>query len=87
MKLRALSLGIFASFAISTLSFVSFLLVRANPVKGNVARPRVIDATTADFKKATGHPMAGPPQRELPLIQLEVVDGGIYAVGRQTRHE
>ncbi|MFS0879671.1 (2Fe-2S)-binding protein [Bacillus sp. 7586-K] len=39
------------------------------------------------FNVETGHPMAGPPQRELPLIQLEVEDGMIYAVGRQTRHE
>lgn len=38
------------------------------------------------FNVSTGHPMAGPPQRELPLIELEVIDDVIYAVGRKIRH-
>ncbi|WP_338785896.1 ubiquinol-cytochrome c reductase iron-sulfur subunit [Metabacillus sp. FJAT-53654] len=38
------------------------------------------------FSVDNGHPLAGPPQRELPLIELEVEAGTIYAVGRQIRH-
>ncbi|MEI5908240.1 Rieske 2Fe-2S domain-containing protein [Bacillus spongiae] len=38
------------------------------------------------FSVENGHPKAGPPQRELPMIQLEVKDDSIYAVGRQVRH-
>jgi nitrite reductase/ring-hydroxylating ferredoxin subunit len=39
------------------------------------------------FNIKTGHPMEGPPQRELPLIELEVAGGAVYAVGRKYRHE
>ncbi|MCP8967524.1 ubiquinol-cytochrome c reductase iron-sulfur subunit [Ectobacillus ponti] len=39
------------------------------------------------FDIKTGHPVEGPPQRELPLIELEVQDGKVYAVGRKYRHE
>jgi arsenite oxidase small subunit len=38
------------------------------------------------FSVANGQPLAGPPQRELPIIKLEVEDGTIYAVGRKIRH-
>ncbi|WP_236692677.1 Rieske 2Fe-2S domain-containing protein [Aneurinibacillus tyrosinisolvens] len=38
------------------------------------------------FSVETGHPIAGPPQRELPLIELEVKSGTVYAVGRKVRH-
>lgn len=38
------------------------------------------------FDVNNGHPIAGPPQRELPLIELEVQDGIIYAIGRKIRH-
>ena len=38
------------------------------------------------FNVNTGHPFAGPPQRELPLIELEVIDDVVYAVGRKYRH-
>lgn len=38
------------------------------------------------FDVSNGHPVAGPPQRELPMIDLEVKDGKIYAVGRTYRH-
>lgn len=38
------------------------------------------------FDINNGHPVAGPPQRELPLIELEVTNGTIYAVGRKYRH-
>ncbi|WP_102345076.1 ubiquinol-cytochrome c reductase iron-sulfur subunit [Bacillus sp. Marseille-P3661] len=38
------------------------------------------------FSIATGHPVAGPPQRELPLIELEVENDTIYAIGRKIRH-
>ncbi|WCK52425.1 Rieske 2Fe-2S domain-containing protein [Aneurinibacillus sp. Ricciae_BoGa-3] len=38
------------------------------------------------FSVQTGHPIAGPPQRELPLIELEQRNGAIYAVGRKVRH-
>ncbi|PFM79969.1 (2Fe-2S)-binding protein [Bacillus sp. AFS077874] len=38
------------------------------------------------FSVDNGQPLAGPPQRELPLIELEVVDGVVYAVGRKVRH-
>ncbi|WP_113927060.1 Rieske (2Fe-2S) protein [Bacillus sp. P14.5] len=38
------------------------------------------------FSVDNGHPLAGPPQRELPLIELEVKDGYVYAVGRKVRH-
>lgn len=39
------------------------------------------------FNVKSGHPMAGPPQRELPLIELEVAAGIIYATGRKIRHD
>ncbi|GAA3320260.1 hypothetical protein GCM10020331_030520 [Ectobacillus funiculus] len=42
---------------------------------------------TVVFNIKTGHPMEGPPQRELPLIELEVAGGAVYAVGRKYRHE
>ncbi|QWC23839.1 Rieske (2Fe-2S) protein [Bacillus haikouensis] len=38
------------------------------------------------FSVDNGQPLAGPPQRELPLIELEVKDGVVYAVGRKVRH-
>ncbi|SDZ01612.1 Ferredoxin subunit of nitrite reductase or a ring-hydroxylating dioxygenase [Evansella caseinilytica] len=38
------------------------------------------------FDVNDGHPVAGPPQRELPLIEIEVDRGVVYAVGRQYRH-
>jgi arsenite oxidase small subunit len=38
------------------------------------------------FDVKSGHPLAGPPQRELPMIELEIVDDTIYAVGRKIRH-
>ena len=38
------------------------------------------------FDVNDGHPKAGPPQRELPLIEIEVDNGVVYAVGRQYRH-
>ncbi|ADU31183.1 ubiquinol-cytochrome c reductase iron-sulfur subunit [Evansella cellulosilytica] len=38
------------------------------------------------FDVNSGHPVAGPPQRELPLIEVEVDQGKVYAVGRQYRH-
>jgi arsenite oxidase small subunit len=38
------------------------------------------------FDVQTGHPVAGPPQRELPKIELLVENGEIYAVGRKIRH-
>ncbi|MEW9671981.1 ubiquinol-cytochrome c reductase iron-sulfur subunit [Ammoniphilus sp. 3BR4] len=39
------------------------------------------------FSVDNGHPVAGPPQRELPMIDVEVVDGVIYATGRKIRHD
>lgn len=38
------------------------------------------------FDVNNGQPVAGPPQRELPLIELEVKGGTVYAVGRKIRH-
>ncbi|MFS0863224.1 ubiquinol-cytochrome c reductase iron-sulfur subunit [Fredinandcohnia sp. 179-A 10B2 NHS] len=38
------------------------------------------------FDVNSGHPIAGPPQRELPLIEVEVIDNTVYAVGRKIRH-
>ncbi|UCZ51986.1 Rieske 2Fe-2S domain-containing protein [Bacillus shivajii] len=38
------------------------------------------------FDVQNGHPIKGPPQRELPLIEIEVDNGVVYAVGRQYRH-
>ncbi len=38
------------------------------------------------FDVNNGHPVAGPPQRELPLIELEVINDAIYAIGRKIRH-
>ena len=38
------------------------------------------------FSLQTGQPMAGPPQRELPLIEIEIQNGVVYAVGRKVRH-
>ncbi|RXT05797.1 Rieske 2Fe-2S domain-containing protein [Ammoniphilus sp. CFH 90114] len=39
------------------------------------------------FSVDNGHPVAGPPQRELPKIDVEVVNGAIFAVGRKIRHD
>ena len=39
------------------------------------------------FDVTNGHPIAGPPQRELPKILIEVKNGKVYAVGREYRHE
>ncbi|SEM98409.1 Ferredoxin subunit of nitrite reductase or a ring-hydroxylating dioxygenase [Mesobacillus persicus] len=38
------------------------------------------------FDVNNGHPIAGPPQRELPKILVEVKDGKVFAVGREYRH-
>ncbi|TLS37834.1 ubiquinol-cytochrome c reductase iron-sulfur subunit [Pseudalkalibacillus caeni] len=38
------------------------------------------------FSVENGHPTAGPPQRELPLIKTEIRNGVVYAVGRKVRH-
>jgi arsenite oxidase small subunit len=38
------------------------------------------------FDVNSGHPIAGPPQRELPKILLEVKNGKVFAVGREYRH-
>lgn len=38
------------------------------------------------FDVKSGHPLAGPPQRELPLIELEIEGDVIFAVGRKIRH-
>ncbi|MFV8829875.1 ubiquinol-cytochrome c reductase iron-sulfur subunit [Alkalihalobacterium sp. APHAB7] len=38
------------------------------------------------FDLHSGQPMAGPPQRELPLIEIELDNGVVYAVGRKIRH-
>ncbi|MFZ3588052.1 Rieske 2Fe-2S domain-containing protein [Bacillus sp. DJP31] len=38
------------------------------------------------FNVYSGQPVAGPPQRELPLIELEIKGGTVYAVGRKIRH-
>lgn len=38
------------------------------------------------FSVDNGQPLAGPPQRELPLIDIQVENGVVYAVGRQIRH-
>ncbi|MBM4765052.1 Rieske 2Fe-2S domain-containing protein [Bacillus sp. B15-48] len=38
------------------------------------------------FDVNNGHPVSGPPQRELPKILVEVQDGKVYAVGREYRH-
>ncbi|KGP71007.1 ubiquinol-cytochrome c reductase iron-sulfur subunit [Pontibacillus yanchengensis] len=38
------------------------------------------------FNVNSGQPMAGPPQRELPKILLEVKGDVVYAVGREVRH-
>jgi [acyl-carrier-protein] S-malonyltransferase len=37
------------------------------------------------FDLATGAPIAGPPQRPLPRINLEVRDGVIYATGIEVK--
>jgi Rieske Fe-S protein len=37
------------------------------------------------FDVASGRPVAGPPRRPLPLVRLEVRDGGIYATGVEQR--
>ncbi len=37
------------------------------------------------FDLATGRPLAGPPQRPLSQIHLEIRDGTIYAVGVELR--
>jgi Rieske Fe-S protein len=39
------------------------------------------------FDVNNGHPLEGPPQRELPMIHLEIDANIIYAVGRSYRHE
>ncbi|GGF25967.1 cytochrome b6 [Halobacillus andaensis] len=38
------------------------------------------------FDLNNGHPIAGPPQRELPMIEVEVKNGTVYAVDRKYRH-
>ncbi|RKL67858.1 (2Fe-2S)-binding protein [Salipaludibacillus neizhouensis] len=38
------------------------------------------------FELNNGQPLAGPPQRELPLIETEVTNGIVYAVDRRYRH-
>ncbi|SDH45935.1 ubiquinol-cytochrome c reductase iron-sulfur subunit [Alteribacillus bidgolensis] len=38
------------------------------------------------FDLNNGQPIAGPPQRELPLIEVEVINGVVYAVDRKYRH-
>ncbi|MFT4414065.1 Rieske 2Fe-2S domain-containing protein [Fredinandcohnia humi] len=38
------------------------------------------------FDVKSGHPIAGPPQRELPLIEVKVINDTVYAVGRKIRH-
>ncbi len=38
------------------------------------------------FSVENGHPVSGPPQRELPKILLEVSGGKVFAVGREYRH-
>ncbi|MCA1030304.1 Rieske (2Fe-2S) protein [Bacillus timonensis] len=38
------------------------------------------------FNVNNGKPIAGPPQRELPMIELEIINDVIYAVGRKIRH-
>lgn len=37
------------------------------------------------FELATGRPLAGPPRRPLPVIELEISDGEIWAVGVRER--
>ena len=37
------------------------------------------------FDAGSGRPIAGPPQRPLPKIRLEVRDGWVWAVGRELR--
>lgn len=37
------------------------------------------------FELATGRPLAGPPRRPLPIVQLEISDGIIWATGLQER--
>jgi nitrite reductase/ring-hydroxylating ferredoxin subunit len=37
------------------------------------------------FDLSTGRPLAGPPRRPLPRIQLEVRDGVVYATGVEVR--
>lgn len=39
------------------------------------------------FDLATGRPIAGPPRRALPVVTLEVRDGGIYATGVRLESE
>ncbi|MCE7794895.1 Rieske 2Fe-2S domain-containing protein [Salipaludibacillus sp. CUR1] len=38
------------------------------------------------FDVNNGQPVEGPPQRELPLIEIEVENGIVYATGRKYRH-
>lgn len=38
------------------------------------------------FSVENGQPLAGPPKRELPLIELEIRNDAIYAIGRKVRH-
>ena len=38
------------------------------------------------FDLQSGQTVKGPPQRELPLIELEIANGVVYAVGRKVRH-
>ncbi|MBB5174816.1 ubiquinol-cytochrome c reductase iron-sulfur subunit [Texcoconibacillus texcoconensis] len=38
------------------------------------------------FDVKNGHPIEGPPQRELPLIEIKVENDTVYAVGRKYRH-
>src|SRR5687768_13342862 len=37
------------------------------------------------FDAATGTPIAGPPRRPLPKVELQIEDGAIYAVGVEVR--
>ena len=37
------------------------------------------------FQASTGRPLAGPPRRPLPKIQLRIADGLIYATGVELR--
>jgi Rieske Fe-S protein len=37
------------------------------------------------FDRTTGRPLAGPPRRPLPLVQLEIRAGHVYATGVEER--
>lgn len=38
------------------------------------------------FDVKSGHPISGPPKRELPKIEIVLEDGMLYAAGRKIRH-